>query len=339
MAEPIKNDDTNTDDKNKDDDGMTDGVPTVVSKAIDTINEQNRDDTDYTDLDDDNKEEKKEDNTDDTDTKDSTDNSTDDDTGDTGDDAEEDTGIVALGWDAETVQKLNELDPNLVKDVEALLERGNVDDSSEDDDSQTPETKIEKVETTGQITDEQLAALEKENPAMAAVVKSLNSRVGELSTSLASVTEDEKARAEKAEKQEYYSNFCETNKVLDELEKDFPIFGKYDKLPKNTDGVPDDRHRSVRERALLWGKARALYSTGVFGSFKESLESAVTLYQGENNENLAMRKVAKELRSRSKQITSRPNRTKTQPKTPKLGTDAHKEKVVGDAMAAAGIQE
>ena len=344
MAEEIKNDDTNTDDTNTNDtndtdDGMVDGVPKAVSEAIDAVNDQNRDDTEYTETDDDNKDNTN-DNTDDDDTKTSTDDSTDNNnTGDTGDDADEDIGIVALGWNAEEVQKLNDIDPKFVKDTKALLEREISKKSSEDDDSEIPEKKIEKVETTGQVTDEQLEALEKENPALAAVVKSLNSQVGKLSTALNSVTEDEKVRAEKAENEEHYSNFCATNKVLDGLEKDFPIFGTYDKLPMNADGVPDDRHRSVRERALLWGKANALYSTGAFGSFKESLESAITLYRGENGENLAMRKVAKELRSRSKQITTRPNRTKTKTKTPKQGSDAYMEKIVGDALAEAGVKE
>ena len=340
MPEQIKNDDTNTDDTNTDDkktdDGMVDGVPKAVSEAIDAVNEENKIEDD---VEDDNKEEKK-DSTDDNDTKTSADDSTDDnDTGDTGDDADKDTGIVALGWDAETVQKLNELDPDLVKDVKALLEREITEKPSEDGDLETPEKKIVKVETEGQITDEQLEALEKENPAMAAIVKSLNNQVGNLSTALTSVTEDEQNRAEEAEKKENYSNFCETNKVLDGMEKDFPVFGNYDKLPKNADGVPDDRHRSVRERAELWGKANALHSTGVFGSFKDSLDAAITLYQGKNGENLAMRKVAKELRGRSKQITSRPSKTKTNLKTPKQGTDAFMEKVVGDALTEAGVTE
>ncbi len=338
MPEPIKNDDAVTDeavDEVVDDsttDETVDGVPKSVSDAIDAVNEANKDvdDSDYEDVDDDKDDDK---------TKASTDDSADDDTGDTGGDVDEDAGIVALGYDAETVQKLNDLDPNIVKDIKALLEKSLEERSSEDDETQIPEKKIEKVETTGQITDEQLEALEKENPAMAAIVKSLNSQVGELSTALSSVTEDEKTRTEKAEKQEHYSNFCDTNKVLDGMEKDFPIFGTYDKLPKNADGVPDDRHRSVRERALLWGKANALHSTGVFGSFKESLESAITLYRGENGDNLAMRKVAKELRANSKQITSRPNRTKTNLKKPKKGTDAYMEKIVSDAMEAAGVKE
>ena len=337
MPEPIENNDAKTDDTNIDDE-MVDGVPKTVSEAIDAVNEENKIEPDEEDVKDDNKEEGK-DNTDDDDTKDSTDDSADDDTGDTGDDANEDTGIVALGWDADTVQKLNEIDPDLVKDVKALLEREITEKPSEDGDLETPEKKIEKVETEGQITDEQLEALEKENPAMAAIVKSLNNQVGNLSTALTSVTEDEQNRAEKAEKKENYSNFCETNKVLDGMEKDFPVFGNYDKLPKNADGVPDDRHRSVRERTELWVKANALHKTGVFGSFGDSLDAAVTLYRGKNGENLAMRKVAKELRGRSKQITSRPSKTKTNLKTPKQGTDAFMEKVVGDALTEAGVTD
>lgn len=332
MSEIDKTDDTNTEDN-----GMTDGVPSAVSDLIDKINEDNKDEVEYEEVDDGTTEEDK--NTDDTTTKDSTDDSTDNDTGDTGDDAVEDTGIVALGWDADTVQKLNELDPNLVKDVEALLKRGSVEKSSADDDTQTSEKKIKTVEIKGQITDEQLEALEKENPAMAAIVKSLSSQVGELSESLNSVAEDEKMRTEEAEKKAHYSNFRTTNRKLDELEKDFPIFGTFDKLPMDANGVPDDRHRSVRERALVWGKAQALHSTGAFGSFEESLESAITLYRGEKGENLAMRKVAKDLNSRSKQMTTRPNRTKTKLKTPKKGTDAFMEKVVDDAMKAAGVTE
>ena len=334
MSEQDKTDDAKTDDISTDD-GMTNGVPNAVHEAIAKVNEENvekeLEEVDDTTVDDDNTE------ADDTDTKSSTDNSTDNDTGDTGGDVDENTGIAILGYDAEIVQKLNDLDPNIVKDIEALMERGSVEKSSADDDTPVPEKKIEKVKTTGQITDEQLEALEKENPAMAAIVKSLNSQVGELSEALSSVAEDEKVRVESAENQEHYDNFCKTNRKLDELEKDFPIFGIFDKLPMNTDGVPDDRHRSVRERAIVWGKANALHSTGAFGSFEDSLESAITLYRGEKGENLAMRKVAKELRGRSKQITSRPNKTKTKPITPKPGTDAHKKKVVRDALDAVGF--
>ena len=314
----------------KDDDGMTNGVPTPVFEAIDAVRKANQDDSDYEESDDDVTE-------DDGTTKDSTNDSTDTNTADGGDDAGDDEGIEVLGWDAATVQQLNKIDPNLVLDVKALLERESVKKSSADDNSLTPK-KIEKVEDIGQITDEQLEALEKENPAMAAIVKNLNATVGKLSTALISVTEDENKRAEKAEKEGHYRNFCAANKRMDELQKDFPVFGSYDKLPKNEDGVPDERHRSVRERVEVWNKANALNKTGLFGSFEESLDSAIILYQGKNSENLALRKVATELKGRARKFTSRPTNTKTVEKTPKKGTDSFMKKVVGDALKQAGVK-
>jgi hypothetical protein len=122
------------------------------------------------------------------------------------------------------------------------------------------------------------------------------------------------------------------------MAKDHPVFGSYDKLPMNGDGLPDERNRSVRARAKVFGQAQALYSTGSFGTFKECLDSAVTLYEGDNGEKTAMRKVSKELRSREKQMTSRPNRNKHQKKQPKPGTDAAMEKVVADAFKKAGVE-
>lgn len=327
----VDNDDTNVDD-NKSDDGMTDGVPTDVSNAIDKVLEDHKNDHSNADdfVDDD---------TDDKSTDDSTDvddDSADDNSADGGDDdTDKVEGIEVLGYDAETVQKLNDIDPDIVKDIKALLQRGSVDNSSEDDDS-IPVKKIDKVEIEGTVTEEQIAELEKENPAMAAIVKGLNSSVEKLSTALATVTEDEADRTEETEKKEHYRNFCSLNKRLDELTEDFPLLGTYDKLPMNSDGVPDDRNRSVIARAEIWGKANALFSTGMFGSFEESMEGAVTLYQGKHGENLAMRKVSKELRERSKHMTSRPSRTKTKQKQPKPGSNAHMEQIVGDALKKSG---
>ena len=324
--------------KDSTDDGMTDGVPTEVSDAIDKALESNEDndvDDDVVDKTDDKVDDKVDDNVED-ETNDSTDDSTDDDSTDGGDkDADEAKGIDVLGYDAERIQKLNDIDPNIVEDIKALLERDVVKKSSEDDTNLVPKT-TEKVEAKGTITEEQLAELEKENPAMAAIVKNLSTTVGELSTALNSVTEDEAERAQEAQDKEHYNNFRSMNKKLDGLSKDFPILGMYDKLPVNADGVPDDRNRSVKTRADIWGKANALYNTGMFGSFDESFENAIVLYQGKNGKNLAMREVVKDLNSRSKQMTSRPSKNKTKVKQPKPGSDAAKEKIVDDALKASG---
>ncbi len=323
-----------TPDKNTNDDDLTNGIPTELSKTLDQILENKDTSDDDTSADDTGVvEDKKDDETNDSTDDDSTDN----DSTDGGDkDADDVTGIDVLGYDAEMVQKLNDIDPNIAKDIRALLERENVDKSSADDDSPVPE-KIEKVEIEGGINEEQLAALEEENPAMAAIIRNLDTTIERLSTSLNSVTEDEANRAVEAENKEHYRNFCDTNKKLDGMSKDFPILGMYDKLPLNADGVPDDRNRSVAVRAKIWGEANALHNTGMFGSFEESLEKAVVLYQGKNGENLAMRKVSKELRDQERKMTSRPSKNKTKQKEAKPGSDEFKKKIVSDALKKAEV--
>jgi hypothetical protein len=336
MLNDDKKKDDQTDDTNTDD--MVDGVPASVSAAIDKVNDDlaAADDGDqYEDTDDTNKDVEDK-------AGDAGDNDIDDDVKtdtDTDDDPEEDEvkGIAVLDWDAETVQKLNEINPDLVKDVQALLDAGDVKNSSEEDDEPAPK-KTDKVETDGLLTDDQLAELEKENPKMAAIVKGLSTTVGKLTESLNTVAEADEARAQKAEYKEAYDNFRDTNKRLDKLADEHPVLGQYDKLPLNGDGVPDERNKSVKARARVYGQARALQATGEFGSFSESLETAISLFEGKNAEHKAERKIAGELRDRSKQITTRPNRNKHKQKQPKPGTDAAMEKVIDDAFKKAGVE-
>ncbi len=334
MADDDKKVDDQTDGDSTEE--MVDGVPKSVADAIDKANDENADDTadQYEDADDDNK---------DVDDK-AGDTSDDDIDEDVDDDADDDTeeddkveGIEVLGYSAEMVQKLNDVDPNIVKDIRALLETEDGKDSSEEESVKVAK-KTEKVETEGLISDEAMTELEKENPTVAAAMKGLSTTVEKLTTTLNTVTEADEKRAEQAVNREAYDNFCDTNKRLDKMAKDHPILGQYDKLPLNGDGVPDERNRSVQARARVYGQARALQATGEFGSFSESLDTAISLFEGNNSEQKATRKVAGELRDRSKQITTRPNRNKHKQKQPKPGTDAHMEKIVGDAMTAAGVE-
>lgn len=334
MAENDKKVDDQTDGDSTEE--MVDGVPKSVADAIDKANDENADDTadQYEDIDDDN-----------TDVDDKTGETGDDDLveevdDDANDDAKEEDeveGIEVLGYSAEMVQKLNDVDPNIVKDIRALLETGDVKDSSEEESELAPK-KTEKVETEGLISDKAMAELEKENPTVAAAMKGLSTTVEKLTTTLNTVAEADDLRAQKAEQSEAWDNFCDTNKRLDKMAKEHPILGQYDKLPLNGNGVPDERNPAVRVRAKVFGQARALQATGEFGSFSESLDTAIDLFEGANSEKKATRKIAGELRDRSKQITTRPNRNKHKQKQPKPGTDAHMEKVVGDAMKKAGVE-
>jgi hypothetical protein len=335
-------DDSVTDDSTE---KMVDGVPASVAAAIDAVNEDHADDDDdqYKDTDDDNgKVNKDSAEADDDDTEVGVDDDTvvtnenDDDEVEADGDVEVE-GIEVLGYSAEMVQKLNDVDPNIVKDIKALLDTTNVKESSEEDSVVVPK-KAEKVETEGLISAEDMAVLEKENPAVANSIKSLSATVEKLSSSLNTVAEADEVRAQTAKDKECYDNFCDTNSRLDKMAKDHPIFGEYDKLPLNDAGVPDERNRCVKARAKVFGQAQALYSTGSFGTFKECLDGAVTLYEGENGEKTAMRKVAKELRGRERQITNRPNRNKHKKQEPKPGTDAFMEDVVGKAFKEAGVK-
>ena len=269
----------------------------------------------------------------------------DDDVVDEDDDIEEDidnSPIPVLGYDEEKIKELNAIDPELVKDIRALAEEGSLgedddgDDLSEDDDSKHIDSTV-KVDNGDVITEEQMATLEKENPAMAAIVKGLSTKVGQLSSALSSVSEAETEREAKAAQRENFKNFRSTNKRLDELEKDFPAFGTYKDLPKMENGVPNPRNRCVKERSKLWDMAYALDQTGKFETFEDSLDSAVVLYAGKNGKKKAMREVVGDLNSRKKKFTHRPNRNKTKVKGPKPGSDDFKKKIVRDALEGTGV--
>jgi hypothetical protein len=328
-----------TDDKEE----MVDGIPKSVSDAIDKVVDANADDDDdqYLDADDDTKGkgDEKSAEADDNVLDEEDDDTNDGDDDEVNDELDDETveSLKVLGYSKEMVQKLNDIDPDIVKDIASLLETGDVQESSEED-SVPAAKKTEKVEAEGLISDEDMAVLEKDNPAVAKMLKGLSTTVEKLTTSLNTVAEADEVRAQSAKNKEDYENFCDTNKRLDDLAKDHPIFGAYDKLPLNDKGLPDERNRSVKARATVFGQAQALYTTGSFGTFKECLDGAVTLYEGANGEKKALRKVAGELRGRAKQMTTRPNRNKHVKKQPKPGTDAFMEKTISDAFKKAGVE-
>lgn len=242
-----------------------------------------------------------------------------------------------LGYDAETIEKLREINPNILKDIKGLISASEIDDETSeevvDDDVKLDST--EQVDNGG-LTEDQLAAIAKDNPQMAAVIKTLNSQVGLLTNSLNTAAEAEQTRNQENAQRQHAANFKSANKKLDEIAEDFPILGTYDKLPQR-DNKPDMRNRSVKERAGIWGYASKLFNGGVVGTFEEALDNSIALYKAKNADNLAMRKVSSELRGRAKKITNRPTSKKTKKKEPTPGTDAFKSKVVQDAMKKAGV--
>lgn len=267
----------------------------------------------------------------------------DDDAGEEDDDVLDNSPIAVLGYDEKKIRELNAIDPELVKDIRALAEEGELGDEEEDDDDLSEGDDSTHIDTTVKvdkgdvITEEQMKVLEKENPAMAAIVKGLSTQVGQLSDALGSVTEAEGKRKAQAVQKENFSNFRKTNKRLDELEKTYPIFGTYKNLPKDENGKPNPRNRSVKARSKMWDMAYAFHGTGKFETFEDALDSAVVLYAGKNGKKTAMREVVKDLNAAKKKFTNRPNRNKTKAKGLKPGSDEYKAKIVHDAMVESNV--
>jgi hypothetical protein len=349
------------DKSDKNDDDTTAGIPNDVLNEINKITEGNDDAGDDDKVDDDKVDDDKvdddkvdddkvdDDKVDDDKVDDDKvdDDKVDDDTGDdddVDDDVVDNSPIALLGYDEKRIKELNAIDPELVEDIRSLVADGSLgqddddddDDSLEGDDSKHIDHTV-KVDDGDVITDEQMKTLEKENPAMAAIVKGLSTKVGQLSNALSTVSEAEIEREAKAAQRENFNNFRSTNKRLDELEKDFPIFGTYKDLPKMENGVPNPRNRCVKERSKLWDMAYALDQTGKFETFEDSLDSAIVLYAGKNGKKKAMREVVGDLNSRKKKFTHRPNRNKTKVKGPEPGSEEFKKKIVRDALEGTGV--
>jgi hypothetical protein len=259
---------------------------------------------------------------------------TDDDTEVTDDDADD---FAILGYDAETIEKLREINPDILKDIKGLISASEIDDEASEEvvDDDTTLDSTEQV-ADGGLTEEQLTEIAKDNPQMAAVIKTLNAQVGLLTNSLNTVAEAEQTRNQEAVQRQHVANFRSANKKLDEISEDFPILGTYDKLPQR-DNKPDMRNPAVKQRAGIWDYATKLHDGGVTVTFDDALDDAIALYQAKNADNLAMRKVSSELRGRAKKITNRPTSKKTKKKEHTPGTEAFKISVVKDAFKKAGV--
>ncbi|KKL60562.1 hypothetical protein LCGC14_2204060, partial [marine sediment metagenome] len=240
------------------------------------------------------------------------------------------------GWDKETLEKLREINPKLLEDVKVLIDKSEKDESDSADDD-TDDTKVSSVEDT-EFDLSKLDELRKTDSNAADLLETMITQVKTLTTSLNTVTAEEQERKEKAENEALVKNFRHANSKLDELSKDFPVFGLEKDLPKTSDGAFDSRSGAVRERAVVWNNAVGMYSAGLGETFEDALADAVTLYKGKNGENLAMREVVKDLNKRKKNFTARPTHKQTKKKEPAEGTDEFKISIVKEAMKAAGIE-
>lgn len=251
--------------------------------------------------------------------------------------ADDDSELDVLGWDKETLEKIRAINPDLLDDIKVLAEKS-VKVEPESEDKGADDTKVSSVEDT-EFDLSGLDELRKTDEGTANLIETLAGQVKTLTTSLNTVTTEEQERKEKAENEAIVRDFRLANSQMDKLSKDFPVLGLEESLPKTDSGAFDSRSRAVRERAVIWNNAVGMYNAGLTGSFDDALEDSITLYKGKNAENLAMRKVVKDLKKRETKFTARPTHKQTQKKEATKGTDEYKANIVGDAMKAAGVRE
>jgi hypothetical protein len=250
---------------------------------------------------------------------------------------EDDYDFSVLGWDEDTIDKIKEINPSLLEDLRGLIEKPReeeVDEDAEASDQLKGDADLDKVS----LDDETLKSLREKDPAVAGVLESLMSQVNSMSDTLVSVRAEEQKRQTEARNKEAVSNFRLINSRMDELAEDFPLLGSYDKLPKNSDGIPDERNRSVKERAKMWEKANALYSTGAYLTFKDAVDDSLLLYEGKNAKGRATREVIKDLNQRKQKFTARPTNKATKKKKATPGSEAHKINVITEAYRSAGVE-
>jgi hypothetical protein len=249
---------------------------------------------------------------------------------------EDDYDFSVLGWDEDTIEKIKEINPALLEDLRGLIDapRKEVDEDAEASDQVTGDITSDKVT----VDEETLKTLREKDPAMAGVLESLMTQVNSMSDTIVSVRAEEQRRQKESFEREAVSNFRLINSRMDELAEDFPLLGSYDKLPKNADGIPDERNRSVKERAKLWEKANALYGTGAYLTFKDAVDDSLLLYEGKHAKDRATREVIKDLNQRKKQFTARPTNKATKKKKTTPGSEAHKIDVITEAYKAAGVE-
>lgn len=318
MPEPEKNDDVLDDLVDVVEDGVEDAAKQAKEDVLKNISDTLNPDTDDVD---------------DSDNDDTEKSDVDNDDSAVADDSEFDV----LRWDKETLEKVREISPKLLEDIKVLIEKSEKDESDSADED-TDDTNVSSVKDT-EFDLSKLDGLRKTDSNAADLLETMITQVKTLTTSLNTVTAEEQERKEKAENEALVKNFRHANSKMDELSKDFPVFGLEKDLPKLSDGAFDSRNGAVRERAAVWNNAVGMYNAGLGDTFEDALADAVTLYRGKNGENLALREVVKDLNKRKKNFTARPTHKQTQKKEPAKGTDEFKINIVSEALKAAGIKE
>ena len=98
---------------------------------------------------------------------------------------------------------------------------------------------------------------------------------------------------------------------LDMLDEQFPVFGKWENVPRDAKGQVDVKSPQFKARAEVWMSAKSLEQAGF--DWDTALENSIAMYKGKHLESAVKRQVIKDLNGRKKQFTAQPSHKKTKP--------------------------
>ena len=152
------------------------------------------------------------------------------------------------------------------------------------------------------VTEPKTPVLPKTTPAVNSqedeTVKKLLERIEALENAQGKTSED-------AAQKETESRALRATQLMDDLSKEYEVFGQSDKLPEFPDGRIIQSSPQVKARLEVWNLANQLNSTGM--GFEKALTIAVNAFKGSRLEKDAKRNVVKEL-NHSERLLS-PKRT------------------------------
>ena len=128
---------------------------------------------------------------------------------------------------------------------------------------------------------------------------------------------------------------CERiNQTCDTASKDYPVFGVFRSLPKDSYGNVDVNSKPFKSRMELFDIALAFESRGM--EFEKAVDNALDWYKGKYGENKIKQEVVRKLNDRKKKFTARP--TKKHTKKQYADKEALAEGTMDDIYKDVGIE-
>lgn len=232
-----------------------------------------------------------------------------------------------LGWSDETIVKIAENDISILEDVYNKSKPELKKEVEKEKPTEIPKVVIEDAVLKKWREDFGDDAVDKVIKPLLDAQNKLNEQVNTLQGNL----NQQKVADQQNNLAKLFNQF---NSVLDNLSKDYPEFGTYEKMPKKQDGSPLQDSPEFKVRSKIYDTMNMFLRNGY--PEDKAIREAIDWYSGKQGEKRAERKLVTELNDQKKKFSPKP--------TAKKGTkvyhtvDEKKAGIIAEAKKAAGIE-